>query len=105
MYFARYRGTPTEEGFDLTASVKKYTTVAFVWRVRGEGFEETHVTKVRCDHAINQGIHLPTAWKTILRCLDFGSLAEKTAKAAREERGEERLLLEARCLMLGQPRA
>ena len=101
----RYRGVPTEEGnFDVEAPLRRDALVAFEWRARGDGFDETYLVKARCNHVLERGVPLPSPWRTTLRCLNLYVLAENAAKAAREGE-EERRLHDARCLFLGQPKS
>ena len=87
-----------EGGVDVEAPLRKDSQVAFEWRARGEGFDETSQVTLKCDNA-NRGVPLPPSWKTSLRCLSLPDLAEKSAHVARE--GGVR---EARCVVLGQPK-
>ena len=88
-----------EGGVDVAAPLRKDSQVAFEWRARGEGFDETSQVTLRCNSAVDRGVPLPASWKTSLRCLSLPDLAEKSAHVARE--GGVR---EARCVVLGQPK-
>ena len=89
---------------DVEAPHRRETLAAFEWRARGDGFDETHVVKARCNNVLLQAVPFPSSWRTTLRCLNLRALAENAAKAAREGE-EERRLHEARCLLLGQPKS
>ena len=99
----RYLGISTEgRAPDLEAPFRHDAVLAFEWRARGEGLEETCVVTARSNNVLERRVPLPGPWITALRCLHLPALAERGARGAREEGGEEgRRLRDARCLLLG----
>ena len=82
------------------AQLKRSSEVAFQWRFRGAGYDETCEVKVRCNHVLDQGVPLPEAWVTALRALSLDHVA---AQSAEKIQNDEPGLSEVRCEVLGFP--
>ena len=97
----RYRGVPNEEGgVDIEAPLRYDSHVAFEWRVRGEGFDETYLLKPRRLEAVERHAPMPPSWKMKLQCLSLRDIAERSAQIARDGGVQDVL-----CIVLGQPRS
>ena len=64
---------------------KRSSEVAFQWRFRGAGYDETCEVMVRCNNAFDQGVPLPEAWVTALRALSLDQMAVQSAKKIQDQ--------------------
>ena len=93
-----YRGIATPDGgVDHGGEIAAKTTLVYIWNVVGGGFDDTQTTHVRGDNALKQGVPIPEAWKTALKCLQLPALVGSALEAARQESD----VAEVDCKLLG----
>ena len=96
-----YGGIATPDGgVDQDGEITVKTTLVYIWKVVGIGFEETHEQTVRADAAAKRGVPFPGTWRTALKCLQMSRLVGSAQEAARQESDAA----EVHCQFLGAPK-
>ena len=49
------------------AKIKKNTVVDFEWHIVIDGFDERHITQIKCDTACDRKVPFPEHWRTAVR--------------------------------------
>ena len=97
-----YRGSRAADGsVDATAELTAKSTLVYEWHVKGAGVDEQHEKSVNAKDAEKQGVPLPAAWKTALRCGDLSTLIAPAVDAAREGSG----IADVNCMCVGAARS
>ena len=65
------------------AKLSRRSNVTFQWHAKTQDHQASEQVRVRVDHAYNQGIPLPTSWRTASRCLSLDETANRSADAER----------------------
>ena len=59
------------------AKLSRRSNVTSQWHAKRQDHQTSEQVRVRVDHAYNQGIPLPTSWRTASRIGALGGLADK----------------------------
>ena len=97
----KYLGFAEDGGYNVTATPKFDSELAYEWELRAEAYRESLVTLVRANHAVRRMIPFPEAWVTALRCLTLDAIAKASEDKVCQD---EKTLSEVRCEVLGRPR-
>ena len=65
------------------AKLSRRSNVTFQWHAKTQDHQTSEQVRVRVDNAYNQGIPLPTSWRTASRCISLDETANRSADAER----------------------